>query len=155
MGERRDESALKWDEIPAANYRPVSNPVNAAQLNALSKTRIKANPAFELIAESAQRIKDRENHNAYPLNEVAYRKKVDEANATAKKMEELEKKAKLLTIVNAKEDLPNIKRDSSSIAKNAEWIKNLQKDIYLSETVNIVNDMMKSQSRVNLGTGMK
>jgi len=155
MGERRNESALKWDEIPAASYRPVTNPVNAAELKALSKIRIEANPAFGLIAESAQRIEDREKHNVYPLNEVAYRKAIDEANATSKKMEELEKKAKLLTIVNAKEDLPNIKRDSSSIAKNAEWIKNLQKDIYLSETVNIVNDMMKSQSRVNLGTGMK
>ena len=155
MGERRDKSALKWDEIPAANYRPVSNPVNVAELAAMSKKRTATSPAFSLVEESAKRIKDKEKYNAYPLNEVAYRKELDEANATSKKMEELEKKTTLLTIVNAKEDMANIKRDSSSIAKNADWIKNLQKDMYLSETVNIVNDLMKGQSRVNLGTGMK
>jgi carboxyl-terminal processing protease len=133
----------------------VPNPVNAAELNALSQRRIASNPAFGLIKESAQRIKEREKDNAYSLNEIAYRKELDDANATSKKMEELEKKATLLTIVNAKEDLTNINRDSSTVTKNKDWIKNLQKDIYIAETVNIVNDMIKGQSKVNLGTGMK
>jgi carboxyl-terminal processing protease len=155
MGERRDKAALKWDEIPAADFRPVSNPVNAAELNALSQRRVASNPAFGLMKESAQRIKDREKDNAYSLNEMAYRKELDEANATAKKMEELEKKATFLTIVNAKEDMANINRDSSTLTKNSDWLKNLKKDIYIAETVNIINDMIKGQSKVNLGTGMK
>jgi carboxyl-terminal processing protease len=60
-----------------------------------------------------------------------------------------------MTIVNVKEDMEKINRDSSTVAKNSDWIKNLKKDIYIAETVNIVNDMMSMQSKVNIGTGMK
>ncbi|HRO43863.1 MAG TPA: carboxy terminal-processing peptidase [Flavipsychrobacter sp.] len=155
MGERRDKAALKWDEIPPANYKPVANPINTTELIALSNKRVNANPTFGLIKESAARIKQKETDNFYPLNEVAFRKELDEANVTSKKMEELEKKATLLSIINVKDDLANINRDSSTIKKNDEWIKALSKDIYLGETVNIVSDLMKQQSRVNMGTGMK
>lgn len=155
MGERRDKAALKWDEITPADYKPVPYPVNAAELNALSSKRISSNPTFNLIKESAARIKQKEQDNVYSLNEAAYSKQLEDANVMSKKMEELEKKSTLLTVVNVKDDLENINRDSSTINKNNEWLKNLAKDIYVSETVNIVNDMMKQQSRVNMGTGMK
>lgn len=155
MGERKEKSALKWDEVPAANYAPFSNPVNVAALAAESKKRIAANQTFALIEENAARIKKQEDDNTYSLNEVAYRKEIDEANATSKKMEELEKKATPLTITNVKEDMARINMDSTTIAKNTDWIKNLQKDIYLSETVNIINDLSKQYMKVNIGTGMK
>lgn len=155
MGEGRDKAALKWDEIPAANYAPVPNAVNASALATASKKRTDASPTFSLIKESAARIKRQEEDNTYPLNEVAYRKKLDEANETTKKMEELEKKATQLTIGNPKADMAKINIDSTSINKNKEWIKNLQKDVYLSETVNIMNDLSKQYMKVNLGTGMK
>jgi len=155
MGERRDKAALKWDEIPPAKYQPVPNPVNTAELAALSSKRVNSNPTFNVIKESAARIKQKEKENVYSLNEAEFRKQLDEANQTSKKMEELEKKATHLTLVNVQEDLPSINRDSSTITKNTEWLKNLSKDIYLAETVNIVNDLMKQQSKVNLGTGMR
>jgi carboxyl-terminal processing protease len=155
MGERRDKAALKWDEIPAAAYNKVPNPVNTTNLATKSKARTTANPTFQLIKESAQRIKAQEEDNKYSLNEKEYRKKLEEANATSKKMEELEKKATTLTITNPKEDMQKINMDSLNINKNKDWIKNLQKDIYLSETVNIVNDLSKQYMNVNMGTGMK
>ncbi|RYZ49656.1 MAG: tail-specific protease, partial [Sphingobacteriales bacterium] len=155
MGERRDKAALQWDEIPAANYRPVPFAVNPAPLAEASRKRVSANPSFQLIQESAARIKAREKNNIYSLNETAYRKELEDANATSKKMEELEKKAAPFKVVNVKEDLAVINQDSSRISKNTDWLKALQRDIYLSETVNILNDLAKSQSRVNIGTGMK
>ncbi|RYE22731.1 MAG: tail-specific protease, partial [Sphingobacteriales bacterium] len=155
MGERRDKAALKWDEIPAANYVKAPHAVNTGDLANKSAARTNANATFQLIKESAQRLKAQEEDNKYPLNEMAYRKKLEEANATSKKMEELEKKATTLTITNPKEDMQKINMDSLNINKNKDWIKNLQKDIYLSETVNIVNDLAKQYMNVNMGTGMK
>lgn len=155
MGERRDKAALKWDEIPAANYSKVPNPVNVGVLEAKSKARINSNPTFQLIKESAQRVKAQEEDNKYSLNEKEFRKKLEEVNATSKKMEALEKDAAVLSITNPKEDMQKINMDSLNINKNKEWIKNLQKDIYLSETVNIVNDLSKQYMNVNMGTGMK
>ncbi|MBS1782932.1 MAG: carboxy terminal-processing peptidase [Bacteroidetes bacterium] len=155
MGERRDKSALPWDEIPAADYKTVANPVNTSELALLSAKRVNANPTFNLIKESADKIKQKEVHSFYPLNEVAFRKEQDEANATSKKMEEIEKKATTLSIINIKDDLSSINRDSTTITKNKEWLKNLSKDIYLSETVNIMNDLIKQQATVIQKTGMR
>ncbi len=155
MGERRDKAALQWDEIPAANYETAPQAVSAAPLADLSKKRIASNPSFKLIQENAQKIKAREDDNASSLNEIAFRKSIDELNATSKKMEEIEKKGNPLQIINVKEDLETINQDSSRISKNADWIKNLQKDIYLSETVNILSDLYKLQARVNISGDIK
>ncbi len=155
MGERRDKAALQWDEIPAANYETAPQAVSAAPLADLSKKRIASNPSFKLIQENAQKIKAREDDNASSLNEIAFRKSIDELNATSKKMEEIEKKGNPLQIINVKEDLETINQDSSRISKNADWIKNLQKDIYLSETVNILSDLYKLQPRVNISGDIK
>ena len=154
QGERKDKAALKWDEIPAADYRP-SNSVNVAEIAALSNKRIKANPTFGLIDESAKELKAREDDNSYSLNETAYRAELEKANATSKKIEELQKKGTMLTVTNPRMDMPKVNLDSASKEKNAAWIKQLQKDIYLSETVNVITDMNKPTMRVNMGTGMK
>ncbi len=154
-GERHDKAALKYDEIPAAQYTVVNTGMNTADLAAMSKSRVDANPVFGMITSSAQKMKDKQDDNKYSLNEAAYRKEQEEANATSKKMEELQKKGTPLEITNPKDDMAKINRDSSDVAKNNEWLKNLKKDIYLSETVNIVNDLAKQSSKVNMGTGMK
>jgi len=155
MGERRDKAALPWDEIPAAKYSVVPNPVKVAPLAEQSKKRVSNNPTFKLIEENALRLKKQRDDNVYSLNEAEYRKEMEEANATSKKMEELEKNASMLSIVNPKEDMARINLDSSTIAKNTEWLKNLKKDIYLAETVNILADLSKQSMKVNMGTGMK
>lgn len=150
-GERRDKSALKWDEIPAADYTPVSSAVNVPLLAEASKKRVDANATFQLIEENAKRIKKQEDDNVYSLNETAFRKEQEETNATAKKMEELQKKYTPLTFSNPKEDLQRINMDSVSIKKNTDWITNLKKDIYIAETVNIINDMAKANMKVTMG----
>ncbi len=148
-GERHDKAALKWDEIAPANYKPVSNPVNVAELSGLSNSRVESNPTFQLVTESAQRLKKMEEDNNYSLNLNTYEKQLDDANATNKKLEELQKKTTPLEFTNPKEDMKTIDLDSSTIAKNKEWLTNLKKDIYISETVNIVDDMTKQMMSVN------
>lgn len=155
MGERRDKAALKWDEIPAVNYKTVPNPVNVAQLSALSTARVNSNGTFNLIKTNAKKLKEKEDNNFYQLNEKRYRKELDEATAISKKMEELEKKATPLTITNPKEDLAKINMDSTNVSKNSDWLKNIKKDIYIAETVNIINDMNKGVAKLNGATGMK
>ncbi len=155
QGERHDKAALKWDEIAKANYAPVANSVNTAELANMSKTRVQANPTFALIQENAKRLKKQEEDNTYSLTEAGYRKELDEANATTKKLDELQKKTNPLEYTNLKDDQARISADSLSMTNNTNWLKNLKKDIYISETVNIINDMVKSSMKLNNTTGMK
>jgi carboxyl-terminal processing protease len=154
MGERKDKVAIKWDEIPASGYKPV-NAVNYAPVVAASNKRVASSGVFQLIAQSGERLKAKEKDNTASLNEMTYRKEQDEATALNKKLEDLQGKATPLPVVNPKDDLTRINADSSSVTKNATWLKNLQKDIYISETVNIINDMAKSTTKVTMGMGMK
>lgn len=155
MGERRDKAALKWDEIPAVNYNVFKNAPNVQELADLSAARVNSNGTFNLIKSNAKLLKEKENDHYYQLNEKQYRKELDEASAISKKMEELEKKASPLTVANPKEDMTNINIDSSAIARNNEWLKNIKKDIYISEAVNIIHDMNKESMKLNEETGMK
>jgi carboxyl-terminal processing protease len=153
-GERDEKSALKWDEIAPAPYKVVPNAVNVAPLAAMSKSRVEHNPTFTLIKENASRIK-KQRDEKISLNETKYRKEVDENTALSKKLDELQKATTPYDIVNPKADMATINEDSTVVSRNNDWIKNLKKDIYLNEVVNIVNDMEKQQSSVEMKTGMK
>lgn len=147
VGERKDKAALGWDEIPPSPYAPFANPVNVPVLKALSEKRVGSNPHFEAVKANAERLKKLEENNVVSLNEKKYRMKLDETTALSKKMEELDKKATALDVSNLKTDLERINTDSVLIEKNKNWLKNLKKDIYIAETVNIINDMGDNSSQ--------
>ncbi len=155
LGERHNKSALKWDEIPSVSYKQTNSINNMPQVVAMSKSRMDANPTFKLISENAKMVKQKRDDNRVSLNEVQYRKEQEEINATSKKLEELQKNAVLLDMTNPVADMDRINLDSASVTKNKEWLKSLSKDIYIAETVNVINDIQKGSMKMNLGTGMK
>lgn len=155
LGERKKKSALPWDEIPAANYKPTNTVINTPQLAQLSDSRVKANPTFKQIQDNAEYIKKKREDYRVSLNEGKYKKEQEEINENSKKLDELMKKAVLLEVTYAPVDMERMNVDSAASAKNKEWLKNKSKDIYISETVNILNDLPKAGMKLNLGTGMK
>jgi carboxyl-terminal processing protease len=155
LGERHNKAALPWDEIPAASYKTLDATGNMELLAKMSASRVKSNETFNLIQENSDILKEKKDDNRVSLNETKYRKEQEELNATSKKIEELQKKATTLDMLNIQSDLKKIEGDSSAVAKNTEWIKNRSKDIYISETTNIIDDMLKSEMKVTLKGEMK
>jgi carboxyl-terminal processing protease len=155
LGERNRKSALAWDVIPPATYKTTNSVPNLKELSAMSASRVGSNATFNLISEKSRSLKKKKDDSQTSLNEVQYRKEQDDLNATSKKLEELQKKAVLLEVTSPAADLARMGSDTAAVAKNNEWLKAKSKDIYISETVNIVNDMAKGQMKMNMGTGMK
>jgi carboxyl-terminal processing protease len=155
LGERHYKSSLPWDEIPAVSFKPTNSIPNLNEVVSMSNARIAANPTFQLISENSRVIKKKREDNTVSLNEVKYKKEQEEINAISKKLEELQKNATPLTVTNPAEDMARVNMDTASVAKNKEWLKALGKDIYIAETVNIIDDMKKGNMKVNMGTGMK
>jgi carboxyl-terminal processing protease len=141
LGESRDKAALPWDRIAALPIERSNKALPISMLAQRSKARIASNGAFQIIQSSAQKLKARENGHYYPLSEVAYRTDLKEGNALSKQLEELEKAGHPLKIYNLKADEAKINLDTTTVAKNKAFLKLLQKDIYLSEAVNIMNDL--------------
>ncbi len=155
LGERRNKSALAYDEIPAATYNKSNKVYSVDQLAKMSKSRVEVNPIFKLIEQNSEVRKKKMDNNTVALNEKQYRKEQEEMKALNKKMDEITKSAATLEMSNIAADNSRINEDSSSITKNKDWLKGISKDIYIAETVNIVNDLAKSAMKVNVGTGMK
>ncbi|NCX96560.1 MAG: tail-specific protease, partial [Chitinophagia bacterium] len=141
IGERRSKSALQYDEIAKANYNRSNAITNMPQLIAASQKRVASSTVFKLINETNTLRKHLADNKIVSLNEKQYRKQQEELKQVNKRLDSLLKKAELLTLNNPAEDLEKVNLDSASIAKNKEWLKNLSKDIYIGETVNILTDL--------------
>ncbi len=150
-GERKDKSALQWDKIASVEYRNFLSGSFYNRLSDESQVRVSKSKNFKLILEAAQRLKKQQDDNVMPLNETAYAEKMKENEALSKRIDQLDSLNTPLTVRNLDEDLVRINIDSASVNKNKVWIKRLQKDPYIAETVTIINDWMHN----NVATGRK
>jgi|LakMenEpi03Aug12_release.lakeMendotaPanAssembly.Ray.scaffolds.fasta_scaffold03444_15 carboxyl-terminal processing protease len=151
IGERKDSNSLAWDQIAKADYKPIKDQVNFTTLVLNSQKRIASNERFNLISKNAERLKKQSDDNRYSLNENKFKAQLDENKDLAKKMEELEKNAKQINAGNLIADKPNVEKDTTTIAKNTEWLKLIKKDPYIAEASNVINDWLKLMKSGSLG----
>jgi carboxyl-terminal processing protease len=140
QGEKEQDYPMAWDEIAAANYNAIKNNYSIPQLRANSEQRQKANPAFSMVSDAAQRLKKQKDDTMVPLNFDKYVAEQKEYKEEAKKMEALDKEIGGLEVQALKADaFPET--DTVKVNRTKEWFKSIKKDIYLNETVQIVNEM--------------
>jgi carboxyl-terminal processing protease len=153
VGERKDKAALPYDQINAvqlpellgdpSQYKYWAKNLDINLLKAKSESRIAKSKSFELVKENALRLKKLDQENIVSLNEVKFKKEQDANIALSKKIEDLDKIVTLLDIENLAVDATRLQADTAANERNKNWIKLLKKDITLSETVNIMEDMRK------------
>ena len=145
-GEKEYEFGLEYSEInPVPFDQDVVKLQDKSYLIKKSEERILNNKDFQLIEENAKLRKKNKDVTTYPLS-------FDEYASTLKSREsEYDKYKNLfttslqsLTVKNLHADLPSLNEESKK-AKNDEWLKGLQKDIYLEETMAIMRDMIKNE----------
>jgi carboxyl-terminal processing protease len=148
IGERRDKAALPWDKISAADYRLWDAPPALASLRSGSEKRVSANETFKIIKQTGDRLKAQQDNNTVSLNEEKFLAKQKETEDLSKRLEALDKIASPIKVVNVKSDLARVNIDTTSKAKNADWLKALKKDVYIAETANVLNDWIMSTAKV-------
>jgi carboxyl-terminal processing protease len=142
VGERKDEDALAWDEIPKANYTTWYDPVNVEALKKKSEARVSNNEAFKTMTENINAIKKIDKQESYSLNLATYKAEQKSNSAALKKYDSVNDKVKELNIANLKTDLDKLGNDTSKLARNKDWLKVRAKDPYLDEAVNVMNDLI-------------
>lgn len=141
-GERKDNSALAWDKIAPANYSTFFKPNIFTELASQSQSRVGKSENFKLILKAAERLKKQQDENYMPLNAARYKAKLDENADLTKKIDKLDSLSTPLVASNLQEDMAKINIDSSSVNKNKDWLKRLQKDAYISESANVIGDWL-------------
>ncbi|MES2592752.1 MAG: carboxy terminal-processing peptidase [Bacteroidota bacterium] len=141
QGEKEQDYPMTWDEIIPAAYTPLKLNYSIDKLKANSEARLKSNPGFTLLEDAAKRLKKQKDSTIVSLNFDKYLAEQKRYKAESKKMEELEKEIPGMYVSAIKMDSIAIVGDTSKISKVKDWHKNIRKDIYLSETIAIMNDM--------------
>ena len=135
--------ALAWDQIGALTYNKWPNPFDMNAIKAKSAERLKNNQHLKMIDESMKFVKSMEDTKKVPLNINDYKAYRKEREAKIKKYEALDNyKNNLKVAMNAK-DLATSKVDTVFKARRENWIKGLQKDVYLEESINVLKDLRK------------
>ena len=139
MGERDEESALPWDKIEPAKYQPLS--VNYDNVIANSRKRIASNPTFNLINENAKWIFERKDENDFSLNLIDFKHELEVTDVKIKKFKQISDYKNQYVFYSLPDEVALFEKDTLLKQKRERWHEELQKDIYLEETLNVISDM--------------
>ncbi|CAM4332521.1 carboxy terminal-processing peptidase [Flavobacterium terrigena] len=152
-GEKDEKSALPWDKIEPADYTPLN--VNFDKVIANSKHRIAANENFNLISENAKWINNRKEDNTISLNYTSYKKELADIEAQTKKFKDIEKFKNNLTFTSLPYELELMAKDELLKEKRDRWHSELIKDVYMTETLNVLTDLSGKDANTTSMKGQK
>ena len=143
--EKDDIDALSWDEIDKAAYSNWDAGYDLKVIQQLSNQRLENDVTFKTIKENSDWL-SKQNDRQYSLQIDKYRKEQAAIRTTVKQMETLLKLADSLNVSALPNEVNRWENDKNKQDRFAQWIKSLQKDIYLDQTVKIMNDIISQQN---------
>ncbi len=140
VGERYDEYALAWDKIAKVPYEPV----NYFSVQALQKgveSRLQSNITYQLMQESAQWKEKLDKEESIPLSQTKFNEVMKSRKNQIEKFKALDKFNNGLKFTLNPDEVVREKSDEAFQKKTQNWTKNLQRDLYLQEAVNVISDI--------------
>ncbi|MGC4104651.1 carboxy terminal-processing peptidase [Ferruginibacter sp.] len=142
--EKDNTAALPWDEIPKADYQTWSSSSTNDAVVTETYDQINKGSVFSKIKSNIDWL-GANSEKEYSLNITKYREEQKQLKDTYKKLDELSKLPKDLSVKNIAADTVTINAAKDRMEKNKQWIKRLSGDIYIDETVKVLNNMIVSQ----------
>lgn len=143
--EKDDEDALPWDEINKASYKNWNPGYDLKTIQQLSNNRLQNDNTFNLIKESAEWLSD-QNNKEYSLQIDKYKEEQDAIRKTVKQLESLLKLKNELDVTALPKEADRWAEDKNKQERFQQWLKSLQKDIYLDQAMKVMNDMINQQN---------
>ena len=141
FGERDLTGALIWDKVPQAKYTKTNSYENFSDVINKSKNRIALDEQFKLINEYAKWLKENQEDTSYSLNFKDFSKESALLEIASKKYTNAFKNETKLNFESPKYEFPLMEKDSVLADKRTAWHKNLAKDIYVAEALNVLKDL--------------
>ncbi|WP_165733802.1 carboxy terminal-processing peptidase [Polaribacter sp. 20A6] len=149
FGERDLDGALVWDKVKQADYVQTNSYQNFNDVVNNSKQRIATDSKFKLINEYAKWLKQKQDDNSYSLNYKQF-EEINVANEKdAEKFKSVFDYKSDLTFNSPTYELSLIKKDTALADKRLAWHKNLSKDVYVFEAINVLSELkMNTKSEI-------
>jgi len=139
--EKDNPDAMPWDEIQRAFYTRITPTYDLETIKRRSSARISQDSSFSAVRSVSAMI-EKSNQKVYSLKLDTYRNEQKQMRATFKHLEESNKGNQALTIQMLDSDEKRLSTDNDKLERRKQWIKNLSRDIYISETCKVVSDVI-------------
>ena len=134
LREKDNPDALKWDQIPKADYTLWNPGYSYSQVVQNINSDVEKNPDFKGIQQEVQLL-DKYRNEPTPLNIVKYKQMQKEVQAASKKLDEYSKLRVALPTHSLPADSLAIVGDTAKVTKEKSFLKSVGSDIYIDETV--------------------
>jgi len=141
IGERDYDNPLPYDKIEPADYKVWDGYLGYDETINKSKARMAKSQQLALIDENAHWIKKRRDEMEVNLNFDAYSAEIEKRKAETKKFDSIDKYDNKLSYRSLPSEIALMKQDTTLGEKRKRWHKNLSKDIYVEEAVNVLEDL--------------
>jgi carboxyl-terminal processing protease len=147
--EKDNPDALPWDEIQKADYTPWKYAYDMNTIKGLSNQRLKNDSAFNQIQSDAEWLSKTED-KVFSLNLQKYRDEQKQIKATVRQIETLSRlpASNQLSVQSLPEDAHKYDDDKLKAERFQAWLKERRSDVWLGETVNVLDDMIASRNVV-------
>ncbi len=141
VGERDYDNPLPYDKIDPATYDIWDGYVDFEDAIAKSKARMAKSDQLALINENAKWIKMRRDELDVTLNFDAYYAEIEKRKEETKKFDAIDEYDNKLNYTSLPDEVALMRQDTTLREKRKRWHKNLAKDIYVEEAVNVLEDL--------------
>ena len=146
-GEKDENNPLKWDKIDAAFYNPWNGFKNFSFIKNNAQSRINSNNYLKLISKRADWIKEQSENKLIPLNFSVYKDYVENNKKRNKLFESISEYSNNLNFKLLKSEKDFIMSNKDLLSNRNRWHKNLKKDIFISEGVNVLEQIFLNKSK--------
>ena len=138
VGERFDQFALPWDKIETTSYKKLTG-LNIPQLQAELDKQLVDNNNYKMLQESAEWKEALDKEETITLNQTKFNELMKKRKAQIDKFKGLDKFNNGLKFTLHTDEAERIKKDEAFAKKTENWRKNLERDFYLEETVDVLS----------------
>lgn len=138
VGERFDQFALPWDKIETTSYKKLTG-LNIPQLQAELDKQLVDNKNYKMLQESAEWKEALDKEETITLNQTKFNELMKKRKAQIDKFKGLDKFNNGLKFTLHTDEAERIKKDEAFAKKTENWRKNLERDFYLEETVDVLS----------------
>ncbi len=143
VGEKEQDFPLPWSQIDPVPYeQDVFVVRHLDKIKKAAVARMKQDSIFQKILEHARWVKDQQEHTGHPLNMAQWEAEESRTEAYLEAYNKLFDREVVPVVRNLEEDLPHINSDEGRRARNEEWVKNVKKDVYIAQTLQIMHDLI-------------
>jgi carboxyl-terminal processing protease len=139
--EKDSPDALKWDEISKAPYSVWTSTPSSNLIITEANDDVKKNMTFEKLRTNIQWL-EKYYGKSYSINIRKYKEEQKELKSVSKQIDELTKLPVPIKITNLDADTANIVSAEDKVEKNKQWLKFRSTDIYLDQSVKVLNKMI-------------